>query len=337
MAEVPLPPARLVSHRRPRYGRWLVVLALLVLIGRGMGWAGHEVQPTGGAKQPGRLQADLAASAAAAASPAGAPLPEAMAEHLPPPAAPAGEMALPPAAPAPATAVVADAAPPAFDADRFAALQAAVGEHTERGELGAALATVHHLRALPLDGAQRTALLAVTEPLEQALAAACARIVEGLCQGRVLQTREQLAQLFADGEPFAEPWLDSALRAVGVGHRLLGRIAPRQETLPVARPLARGRDVRVRTVSRQGVGTVVDSRAGQVTLRVATTNGWSFPTLAALAVEPVEPTADEATEMALLAVQADDAVLARLWFAVACVRSPKGLGERAQLLAPRLR
>lgn len=328
MADLPTTPAPRPPRARRRLGRWLLVLLVLLWIGRGLGLAGREPQPTGGAGKPADLAADVtgAAEARDAAAP---PVPAAAAAET----APAAPLVEP--APSGTGVAVGAAGPaaPAFDADRFASLLSALAVHTTEGQLGSALATLQHMRGLPLDGAQRAALVAASAPLETALAAACGRIVEHLCHGRALLARDELERLCTGGEVFVEPWLDLAWRAVGLPEGVLHAIPASEAIPPLARPLARGREVRVLARDRTGSGTVVDSRSDQVTVRMQTPTGWSFPTVSALCCEPVQPTADEAIELGFAALQARADRLARLWLAVARLRSPQGLGERGQRLA----
>jgi hypothetical protein len=301
----PAAPAAPRSRGR-RGGRLLLLVILLVLIGRGLGLAGNETKPTGGAEQQAPPPADVGAAPQADAGTPPAPLTEASR----PGTGPAG-----------------------FDSDRFASLRSLVECNTRNGDLGAALATLHHVRSLPLDGAQRAALLPSAEALETALAQACTGIVECLAKGRALAARDAVQALFRDGRSLAEPYVDSALRAAGLPGGLLRPLAATDRVLPVARPLARGRDVRIVEPHRTSTGAVADARSDQLTVRVQTANGWAFPTVCALACEPVQPSADEATEMGLLAVQEHDALLARLWLAVARLRSPHGLPARGEVLA----
>jgi hypothetical protein len=307
----------------------LVLAVVGVLIGRGLGLFGRER-----AADPGAEPGADATPPPAAPAPGGAAGPGAAA--APTPAAPLGEGPVPAAVPgAPAAAPPAGAATGsgAFDADRFASLLSSIRAAGDEGRLAEGLAPLQHARALPLDGAQRAALLVAGEELERALAAACARIVAARCEGRVLAARAAVAELFADGDAASAPVLASALQAAGLRTRLRSELPARDATWPVGKALPRGRDVRVVTGEHTAPATVVDGRTDQVTVRVAAGGGWSFPTVPALAVEPVQPTADEAVEMGLLALQQQQGMLARLWLAAAQLRSREQLPERGQRLA----
>ncbi len=312
-------------RRRPRL-RTLVALALLLLlIGRGLRLAGDEPAPAGG-------RGDGAAAVPVPAVPANA-----AGVPVSPPSSP------PPAAPAPlaetstaSSGSAAGSGEPTVDADRFACLGAAIEVRTHEGRLGEALAVLRHARSLPLDGAQQAVLVAHAQALETALAAACARFVECLCQGRALAARGELLAMAGDHADEVVPAVDSAMRAVGLAGGVWRAAAVSNQLLPLAKPLARGREVRLVQATGTRSGTVIDSRSEQVTLRVATPRGFAFPSVPSLCCEPVQASADEAAELGLLALREGEVLVARLWLAVAQLRSGGALGERGELLARRL-
>lgn len=247
------------------------------------------------------------------------------------PSAPTAEVALSPQPTVPVEPP--PSAATGIDPDRFASLVSALACHTERGEFGSALGTLQHLRSLPLDGAQRTVLLPSTQALDAALAAAGATLVEQLCAGQALAAHERLAHWFADGDLAMAPWLDAAVLAAGLPGGMFRGFAEGERSAPMARPYPRGVEVRVAGSAHHGLGTVVDSRADRVTVRLQSANGWSFPTVPAIACEPVQPSADDAIEAGLRAVHANAPLLARVWLAIARLRRPEALGERGELLA----
>ncbi len=268
---------------------------------------------------------DAAAAGTASAIPAG-PLGEGAATASPTPVAP--------------SVPAANASGPGLDHDRFTSTLSLLASQTEAGELGGALETLSHLRRMPLDGAQRTALLLPGEALERALAEACSRVVQHLGNGRVLAARAECGQLFGDGQDLALPWLATAMRAAGQPDLTLQPAARSAATpLPQPRALPRGRAVRIAYGERTGTGVVVDARAHEATVKLPNANGFAFPTVPVVAVEPVEATGDEAVEMAFAALQINDVLLARIWQWVAVAQRPTAtaLGERASLLANWLR
>jgi hypothetical protein len=350
------------SSRRAGRGRIGLALALVlaILIGRGVGWFGRDAAPSGG---------DGAANVSEAAvppAPAPSPMPTA-----PPPATTTppttAANAVPTTTPAPSavpTPRTADAVPdtkppaapptgetktaakstestsqrrPTMDADRFASLLSLLVANTGDGDLGGALATLHHLRGQSLDEPQAAAVAGAIAPLEAAVGALCAQLVQSLCRGQVLAARADVARLCGDGHAFAAPWLDSAMQAIGRRDGLLReRAAKTPATLPIAKPLARGREVRVLRQGRLLTGIVVESKSDQVTVRLPSPTGLSFPTVAVVATEPVAASRDEAIEMAWAALHAGDVVLARLWFAYASEPGEASLSERGRRLGEAL-
>jgi hypothetical protein len=331
----------------------LALVALLaILVGRGVGLFGNEPRADGAADARAAAEASPAAAPAGESAAPAAAVPTASSRSQASPEGPAsagadraaGAAAAPPV---PVDAGAADSnatrgdgtdgprarGEPAFDADRFASLLASLRAAIGQDRLGEALATVRHARTLPLDGAQQAALLVAAQELEQALAAACARIVQQLAAGHVLAAHGAVAELLAADDPATASVLQEALRAVGVRAVLRAELPSLDPAWPTGRPLPRGRAVRVAAGGRVAEGTVVDGRADQVTVRVAGGGGFTFPTVAALAAEPVQPTADEAVELGLLALHGRQGLLARLWLAVARLQSPGGLPARGARLA----
>ncbi|MCC7396229.1 MAG: hypothetical protein IT455_04110 [Planctomycetes bacterium] len=324
--------------------RWVVVGLLLAwLLGRGLGLFGAGPEAT----QP--SPDAVAGTVVALPPPPGAP------------PAPLGETGanggattstsstVVAAQPAVETTVVANAPPapsrgsapdalPAVDADRFASNLSLLGTRIERGELANALAALAHLRSLPLDGAQQTALEGPAMALEQAVAAASASVLQGLCRGEVLAARDQVARLFGDG-PQLLPFVREALRPWLLDGDLLRPLAAAagDVALPSPLPLPRHRELRVRWRGATVVARVVDSRSDQVTVSVRSERGQSFPTVAVVVCEPVAVTTDEAIEMALAALHGNDPVTARLWLVVARQRGDGTLPPRGELAAAALR
>ena len=336
------------TPRRRRGKRWVVVGLLLAwLLGRGLGLFGAGPEAT----QP---SADAVAGTVVASPPPPgappAPLGETGANGG---ATSATSVAVVAAADAVESTVVASApaasAPPArrpgpaadalplVDADRFASNLSLLGTRTERGELANALAALAHLRALPLDGAQQAALEGPARALEQAVAAASASLLQGLCRGEVLAARDQVARLFGDG-PQLLPFVREALRPWLLDGDLLRPLAAAGDgALPSPLPLPRHRELRVRWRGATVVARVVDSRSDQVTVSVRSERGQSFPTVAVVVCEPVAVTTDEAIEMALAALHGNDPVTARLWLVVARQRGDGSLPARGELVAAALR
>ncbi|HEU4419805.1 MAG TPA: hypothetical protein VFT55_12785 [Planctomycetota bacterium] len=322
-------------RRRVRPRLWfLLVVALLVLIGRGFGLLGE-----GGEKQSARL-ADAGANATAPAPgssgerslPSGSTAPAPGGEpRQSPGAAPAGELIAPPRTEPKRTPGA------GVERDRFASLLSLVSTRTEAGELGNAIAAQRSLGSLPLDAAQLASFDAATRQLETALAAACNEVAQGIAQGQVLEAREAMRRLLPDAEPNVHPVLAESLRRLGLGEGLLRVPVQTGRPWPVPAPLPRDRNVRVRVGALFQLARVIDSSSDQVTLRVSGEQGVTFPTMPAVVCEPVDPTAAEATEMGFAALHAGDALLARMWLAAASLRSKEARTVRAEQLAELLR
>ncbi len=323
-----------IGRRRGRVFGLLVLGALAVLIGRGLGLVGREPSPD----LPPVGDGDHADSGGAGTPPASgapaAPSPATQSPALPSPAAPS------PAAPlAEATPAATPPQPelPGIDADRFASLLSVLDTCAQRGDVGGALATLHQLRQMPLNEPQHLALGVSARAVENDLAAACAEVEQLLREGRVLDGHAAIVRLLGDGDPLTQPWLQSALQAAGLGTGPLQKAPARDEPIPQPQALARGRAVRVRAGTAVTAAVVADSRSDQVTLRIENKNGLSFPTHARSACEPVAATRDEAIEMAFAALHAGDALLARLWLACARLRDTSPLPPRGERLAALLR
>ena len=83
--------------------------------------------------------------------------------------------------------------------------------------------------------------------------------------------------------------------------------------MPVPTPLVRNRKVRVRWRDELHSGVVANSQRDQVTVRLVSEKGQSFPTVKSVACEPAESTSNEAIEMGFAALHAGAPRLARLW------------------------
>lgn len=346
----PAPVRPIGRVRRRRATGIALVVALLVLLGRGLGWVGSQSPAAPGATNDatdpatGHPEVPTPALATAPANGSSGDEPAPARAPTPPPPAPGGEVAGPPGASArpgdaaaladPAEPIAEPTAPVAtFDADRFAVRLALLQRNLDEGRLGAALATLAQLTAQPLDGAQQAALLTPRQQLADGLAAAASQVVGQLGRGDVLAAHAAIALLASDGEAFVHEVLQQALRAAGVEGALLGPLRESSESLPIARPLPRGRELRVRMRSGLVAGRVVDSRSDTLTVRIEQQGGVAFPTVPVVAVEPLQPSADEAVELGFAALQAGDVALARAWLACARLRERGELPARLPRLA----
>lgn len=295
---------------------------------------GHADAPPQGGGANGAPAPGAAEEVPTAAAPAAAPLAEPARPEAAPPAAPDPV----PAAAPPAAAPV-DATPDAaVDPDRFGLEVSLLRTRTEAHHLGGALQVLHELRALPLDAVQTAALQAAADDFETALAAAAADVVKALVDGRVLAAAAAVHDVLTDDPGHAESVFAQALAPGGVGPGLRSLPADDGAPWPVPRALRKGRDVRVVLDGSTVRGQVVDGNAERVTLRVVDARGVTFPSLARIACEPIDPSGEEALEMAFAALHARDGVLARLWLCCANLRElPAAATERRAMLQQLLR
>lgn len=336
-------PAR-SRFRRVRFG--LAGLLILFLIGRGFGLVGRAERgpapfdPLAAAREPAAkpdAQPPVAVGSARgdgseAAPAAAAPLAESARANVA--TVPPADQASPANSASSANAVTEQpaAATPTFDADRFASRLSLLQATIDDGRLGLAIATLAELRELPLDGAQQAALAMPAEQLGAAMATCCSRLVAQLARGDVFAARHALDLLASDAEAPLLPSLHQALALAGVDVALLSPQRRDDGAVPIARPLPRGRLVRVRRGGELLSGRVADSRSDEATVRLEQGGRVVFPTVPVVAIEPVEATVDEAAEMGFAALQAGDVRLARLWLASARLRG-QGPSPRLDQLA----
>jgi hypothetical protein len=263
----------------------------------------------------------------------------AAAPAAPAPAGPAPTPARPEVEPSPAPVVPPAAATPAaeagIDRDRFASLLSLVAARRQQGELGGALAVLQRTGSLPLDVAQRQVVQNSTQEVQGEVEVACGEIRTALAAGEVLAANARCRTLLAEGADIVGPALAAGLDLPPLPlQRSPERTA---QPWPIAASLPRDRIVRARLAEGPVTGRVVDGRSDQVTLRIETPHGVTFPTLPVVRCEPVGPTADEAVELSLAALQAGDALLARLWLSCADLRGDLAASPRAQRLQEILR
>ncbi|MBL8728052.1 MAG: hypothetical protein JNM25_06450, partial [Planctomycetes bacterium] len=205
----------------------------------------------------------------------------------------------------------------------------------QQGELGGALAVLQRTAALPLAAAQRQLVQSSAQELRVAVDTACAEVRAALAAGDVLAANDRCRALLAEGADLVVPTLAAGLGMPAVSlQRAPERTA---QPWPIAAPLPRDRLVRTRLADGPVTGRVVDGRSDQVTLRVETPHGVTFPTVAVVGCEPVDASVAEAVELSLAALQAGEALLARLWLCSAQLRGDLAGNPRARRLQEILR
>lgn len=332
-AEPEVAPPR--ARRRPRR-RWRLLFAALLVLwlaGRGLGLIGDAstaAEPVGEPAGEPKAEAKVDPEATAAQP---APGPEAAGttalagRQTPAPLDPAAEVVS--AAPQPPGGAA--PGPAGIDNDRFASLLSLVDLRLAQGEVGRALAVLAELTPERLSAQQRDEVRQRRQLAEQALGTSTAEVRAWLRSGDVRLATAAVRALAAGGAATA------ALLAELPCGAAPDRPAPDNDgSWRQPEPLAKGRAVRLLVGGTRRVGTVVDSRSDRVTLRVATGQGVTFPTVELGAVEPLDPTADEAVAMAWAALHAGDPLAARLWLACAELRAgdqpPAGVAELARLI-----
>ena len=234
--------------------------------------------------------------------------------------------------------VAAGANPPEAEgiaADRFDSLLSLVQHHISGRALGDAAAAVQRLLAQPLSVTQQQQVVALQASLQPLQADLEARILELVRNGEVLQADQQAATLVASGVWSAERLL-AAVPTLAIGRDWQRAVSVATAALQKPTPLQRDREVRIRFREQLQLGVIKSTGLHQVTVRLRSKTGQSFPTVPVVACEPVASSAGEAIEMCFAAVHAGEPRLSRLWLLRAHLLAGAAT-ERAQLLAAVLR
>lgn len=320
VSDAPEPGPARRSRRGSRRWRLLAALALVLwLAGRGLGLLGGApmegpAPPEAAAKPSPDAGKGGGDSSGDGARVAPATVAEAKPDHPTPPA-PAGEAA----------------AGTAIDGDQFASLLSLVDLRLDQGEVGRALAVLGELESRPLTEPQRDAAALRRQLAGQAAGGVLAEVRAWLRSGDVRLAAGSVRALLEGGASTA-----ALLAELPCGADPARPVPHDEGTWRAPEPLAKGRAVRVLQGGLRRVGTIVDSRSDRVTLRIATGQGVTFPTVELAAVEPLEPTVGEAVSMAWASLHANDPLGARLWLACAELRgegqAQAGVAELAQLI-----
>ena len=294
-----------VGRRRPRRRRVVFGGALagaLWLLGVGLGWFGRAEDRAGndaGAQSPPAAAASVGAPTPAK-PPSGARQDEEKAN---------GTGAGPAAAtPAPASAEI--------ERDRLESLLSLLQAHLRGGRIGLAEALVDRLRVqVAAGGVAAERLEAWSLRVRQGREQAEGEILACVERGEVLAADRLAAQLERDAS-----WLPGPVLRERAALGADWSCAPRMRGLPAPPALPRGRAVRFDREGVLQVGKVVRSADGRVTVRCADTDRQRFPTVDAVALEPVNASPREAAACALRAAHAGRGRLARLWLLSARLR-----------------
>jgi hypothetical protein len=277
----------------------LVLVAALLLFGRGLGWL------------PGR-NAD-AAEDAAKASPT-SPTPRGTGANQP-------------------AATVDNTGASGIGIDGLHSQLSVVRAAAQQRDFVDGFAALAQLQGLPLAAADAQLVAEHGTLLRSALKAATAPIVAAVSAGLVPAAQRDLLALLGGNAAAMAPevraqlppqWGDVLRNDVPAG-------------LPAPQPLPSGRTVRARCLDEDVVGRLVEVRPQEVTLRLVQGAGVTFPSVPVTAVAPIDATPAEATEMALAAAAAGQGMLARLWVAFALQAGVPAPGSRLAEVAAQLR
>lgn len=321
MADAPRPAAARARRRPRRLGLVLLLLAALWLAGRGLGWLGGAPVPTRGEPEPAEAVASEVEPRAAGAEPEDAPANSAGADVPPAPTAELAAMSSEALAPTEPVAAGDAANAPPIDADRFGSMLSLIDLRLQQGEVGRAMVVLEQLQQWALLPAQRAELATRRASGDEALQQCVLEVSRRLTLGEVRLAAALVRSLLAGGAASREH-----LQKLPCGAQPERQIAAPRERWRQPEPLAKGRMVRLLQGDTSRIGSVVDSRSDRLTLRVAHAQGVTFPTVAMSAVEPLEPTPNEAVAMGWASLQAGELLVARLWLACAELR---GAGQTA--------
>jgi len=324
-----------VRSRVRRGGGVVLLLALLFLVGQGLGWLpGGRGGGAGSDDEAGALPSARAATPQDPATPAAPPVPPHEQQPAPPTtaAAPPRADASPPAegalpagtAPGAGTPVPSAPAGEANDGaaldDRGNARRAIAQSALASDRIGDALATIERLAA----DRGEAAVVELRRDAARALAAAAARLRDLLAAGdvagaevllhKVLQPRSAAAAAAVTAVCTERGWpplaATDAITADAAALAALPAAALDLRDRAVRLPAAAGDSAPLRT------RVVAQGEAG-VTLRVVGKDGVTFPTVPPWRVAPEPVTAAEATELGLAAAAGGAIASARLWCACA--------------------
>jgi len=215
------------------------------------------------------------------------------------------------------------ALPVGMAADRFDSLLSLLNSHLAEHSLANATAALQRLSSQSLSANQRAHLAEYAARLQPLRQACEERVLEHVQKGALLQADEAAAQLVLAGV-WSAPTVAAAAPQLTLGDNWQRALPTGGPDVPTPRPLGRNRRVRVHFREELHYGVVVSSSTDQVTVRLLSASGQSFPTVHAVACEPINSIASEAIEMGFVAVHAGEMRLSRLWL----LRAHRLNGER---------
>lgn len=200
------------------------------------------------------------------------------------------------------------------DPDRVQSLLSLLRLAIEEDRFQLAQQALVALRGLPAAVAGPDELAAQERALAAKLAAAAAALQQELGQGRVLAAEAALASMASADLAELVAALGPAVASSVLPTDLDATFAAVDEPMPSPQPLPLQRAVRWWREAQPVVGMVVDSRPLSASVRLVVGGAVSFPRLHLAEVEPLQPSAAEAVELALAARHAGRPRRARLWY-----------------------
>lgn len=215
----------------------------------------------------------------------------------------------------------------AAQADRAGSLASAVQFALEQGQVAVACRALQQLREHAGE-AGRNAAASYETKVQQLLAHQTAQLAHAIAEGEIGAAQRQLHLLT---EP-AQGNVEASLVVLARGRNWPALTSTEHVEVPLAAGTALAGDRAVRWWTQDGKlarSRVVRVDGDRATLRLVGERGVTFPSVPVYLLEPESPTAVEATELGIAALQAGDVLRARLWCACALAR---GGGERADAL-----
>ncbi|MFK7739313.1 MAG: hypothetical protein AB8H80_03240 [Planctomycetota bacterium] len=210
--------------------------------------------------------------------------------------------------------------------DRFFGWVALIEGHLDEGAMAEGAEALQRLRQQPLSAPQRSRLIPLTSRLVELRQAAESRVLKLLERGELLRAHRE-AKALCRSEPWAAGMLAERAPAMAWGGDWAASVAAdgqpaadvgaasgssaRGTALP--KPFGANRAMRLWWRDQLHRGSARTIRGNRVTVQVRDGGGQRFPTVAVVSCEPLDATAAECGRMGLWALQADEALLARLW------------------------
>ncbi len=221
--------------------------------------------------------------------------------------------------------------------DRMLGRCTAVEEALDRGQLALALNLIQAGEQGGVPVTVRKRWTAARKRADAGLDKAVNEAARGIATGQILAARSRLLGLTDPPSPLVTQRLDELCTwrrwPPWPGRRARGA-RPDAEVAVATTGNSLARHRRVRVVHRSGVVTasVWQAKPGNVTVRLQDQGGAIYPVFDRAAVEPVDPTFQEACEQVRICHAAGEGLLAWLWLCY-CTDRPEASSQGAELTA----